>query len=37
LIRISEAGYVPSPHKNKHGEEYPPRADDHMLYPGVKP
>jgi plastocyanin len=37
VIRISEAGYVPSPHKNKHGEEYPPQADDHLLYPGVKP
>jgi hypothetical protein len=35
-IAISEAGYAPAPHKNKFGEDYPPVADDHTFYPGVK-
>jgi plastocyanin len=35
-IVISEAGYLPAPHKNKFGEEYPPPADDHTFYPGVR-
>jgi len=35
-IHISEAGYVPAPHKNKFGAEYPPPGDDHVFYPGVK-
>ncbi|MFN0088370.1 MAG: hypothetical protein ACKVX9_23470 [Blastocatellia bacterium] len=26
LIRVSEEGYVPRPHPNKHGEEYDPQA-----------
>jgi plastocyanin len=35
-IVISEAGYLPAPHKNKFGEDYPPATDDHTFYPGVK-
>jgi hypothetical protein len=35
-IVISEAGYLPAPHKNKYGEDYPPATDDHTYYPGVK-
>ncbi len=34
-IRISEAGYLPAPHKNKFGADYPPVPDDHV-YPGVR-
>ena len=34
VIRISESGYVAVPHKNKHGKEYPPPADEHVVYPG---
>jgi hypothetical protein len=33
---ISEAGYLPAPHKNKYGEDYPPEADDHTFYPGAR-
>jgi hypothetical protein len=36
VIRISESGYVAVPHKNKHGEEYPPHADEHLPYPGKR-
>jgi plastocyanin len=35
-IAISEAGYLPVPHKNKYGEDYPPVTDDNVFYPGVK-
>jgi plastocyanin len=35
-IVISEAGYIPVPHKNKFGKEYPPVPDDRNVYPGVK-
>jgi plastocyanin len=35
-IAISEAGYLPAPHKNKYGADYPPASDDHTFYPGVK-
>jgi plastocyanin len=35
-IVISEAGYLPAPHKNKYGEDYPPEADDHTFYPGAR-
>lgn len=35
-IVISEAGYLPSPHKNKHGQDYPPKTDDRAVYPGVR-
>ena len=33
LISISEAGYIPGPHLNKHGMEYPPVPSE-SLYPG---
>lgn len=36
LLGISEAGYLPAPHKNKFDADYPPQADDHSYYPGVK-
>ena len=36
MIRVSEAGYLPSPHKNKHGQDYAPLADDSVAYPGVR-
>ena len=34
VIRISESGYVAVPHKNKHGKDYPPAGEDHVVYPG---
>lgn len=34
VLRVSESGYVPTPHKNKHGQDYPPQTDDHFVYPG---
>ncbi len=33
---VSETGYVVAPHKNKYGKDYPPVADDSILYPGMK-
>ena len=33
---VSEAGYLPSPHKNKHGLDYPQGTDDRAVYPGVR-
>jgi len=33
VISISEAGYIPGPHLNKHGMEYPPVPSE-SLYPG---
>ncbi len=35
-IVISEAGYLPSPHKNKHGKDYSATPDDTSAYPGVR-
>jgi hypothetical protein len=35
-IVISEAGYLPIPHKNKYGHEYPPESDGHLTYPRNK-
>jgi hypothetical protein len=35
-IVISEAGFLPAPHKNKYDRNYPPDADDRALYPGVR-
>jgi len=35
-ITISEAGFLPAPHKNKYDRNYPPDADDRSLYPGVR-
>jgi len=34
-IVVSETGYVPAPHPNKHGNPYPP-ADTNPIYPGAK-
>jgi plastocyanin len=34
LISISETGFIPAPHLNKHGMEYPPAAND-STYPGA--
>lgn len=34
-IEISESGYLPAPHKNKYGKDYPPVPDDDgLLYSG---
>ena len=35
-IPISESGYLPIPHKNKYGRDYPTAPDDHGIYPGVR-
>jgi len=35
-ITISESGYLPIPHKNKFGREYPPAPDDGTVYPAVR-
>ncbi len=35
-IKVSEAGYLPSAHKNKHGQDYPPASNDRAVYPGVR-
>jgi len=32
-IVISETGYLPSPHKNKYGKDYPPAPEDRRAYP----
>jgi len=32
-ISISETGYIPAPHKNKYGKDYPPVIDDQPAYP----
>jgi hypothetical protein len=34
LISISETGFIPAPHQNKYGNEYPPPAND-GTYPGA--
>ena len=34
LISISETGFIPAPHMNKYGQEYPPAAGD-SAYPGA--
>jgi plastocyanin len=34
-VSISETGFMPAPHVNKHGQPYPPVADE-RLYPGGK-
>lgn len=33
LITVSESGYLPVPHKNKYGLDYPPAPDDVTGYP----
>jgi plastocyanin len=35
-ITVSEAGYLPAPHKNKYGRDYPPSSDDQVFYPGIR-
>jgi hypothetical protein len=35
-ITISESGYLPIPHKNKFGKDYPPVPDDGTVYPAVR-
>ncbi len=35
-ISISESGYLPVPHKNKFGHEYPPAPADEGFYPSVR-
>jgi plastocyanin len=35
-IAISEAGYLPAPHKNKYGKDYDPPPDDKAFYPGTR-
>ncbi len=35
-IAVSEAGYVPGPHKNKYGRDYPPEADSETYTPGTR-
>jgi plastocyanin len=34
-IEISESGYLPAPHKNKYGKDYPKTVDDGVFYPGA--
>ncbi len=33
-IRLSEQGFLASPHKNKYGRDYPARREEHVFYPG---
>jgi plastocyanin len=33
---ISEAGFLPTPHKNKYGKDYEASADDNSFYPGAR-
>jgi plastocyanin len=35
-IAVSEAGYVPGPHKNKYGHDYPPDAGSETYIPGAR-
>ena len=34
-LTISESGYLPAPHLNKYGKEYPPVIDQQPAYPGA--
>jgi len=34
-LSISESGYLPLPHKNKYGKDYPPVTED-SFYPGAR-
>jgi plastocyanin len=34
-IEISESGYLPAPHKNKYGKDYPRTVEDSPIYPGL--
>jgi hypothetical protein len=33
---VSEGGYLPIPHNNKYGREYPPAPDEGGVYPGAR-
>ncbi|MGH9667543.1 MAG: hypothetical protein ACRD9L_24240 [Bryobacteraceae bacterium] len=35
-MAISEAGYLPMPHTNKYGRDYPAPPDDRSIYPAVR-
>ena len=35
-MTISEAGFLPIPHKNKYGRDYPAQPDDHSIYPAAR-
>jgi len=35
LISISETGFIPAPHMNKYGKEYPPGGGAEGTYPGA--
>lgn len=34
-LTISESGYLPAPHRNKYGKQYPPVIDENPAYPGA--
>jgi len=34
-LTISESGYLPTPHRNKYGKEYPAVIEDQPAYPGA--
>ena len=34
-LTISESGYLPAPHKNKYGKDYPPVIEAQPAYPGA--
>jgi plastocyanin len=36
VLRVSESGYIQTPHKNKYGQDYPPVADERPGYSGEK-
>ena len=36
-LTVSETGYIPQPHMNKHGRDYPPVIVDTPAYPGRRP
>ncbi|HLJ14512.1 MAG TPA: hypothetical protein VKV15_08460 [Bryobacteraceae bacterium] len=35
-LSISEAGFLPMPHTNKYGRNYPAQSDDHSIYPAAR-
>jgi len=35
-VAISETGYLPIPHKNKYGQDYPPATDPGGFYPATR-
>ena len=35
-MSISESGYLPLPHLNKYGQEYPPAPDESGAYPVIR-